>query len=418
MRGRRAAGLVVVALASVLAGCGSSGTQAGGYTYEKTLTVYSDLPLEGPQSALMTSINDGEILALEQAHAGGRDRNVSIALVNDARQGAAGWDRATTSHAAEAAGQDIDAVAYIGDFDSAATAISLPLINENDILQVSPASPYVGLTDTNPLDQTGEPAVYYPSGNRTFARLAPSDVEEASATASFMRMLGVRRVYLLSDTAPLSAPYDSAIARMLAGDAPSRGIGVAGAADVDTARSAQPSAYAAIATKIAQAHVGAVLLGAAPDAGAQALWQELHAELPGVKLFAPSTLASAPFLRSLAAAASSTYVTSPILPLNQYPPAAQVVLGDYRHAFGSAPTAYSLYGYEAMASVLAAIQRAGKNAHQRLSVVDAYFRLGLRHSVIGDYRIDRSTGDSSLASFAGYRVGTGGELIEMRRLSG
>ena len=93
MRGSRAAGLVVVALAAVLAGCGSSGTQAGGYTYEKTLTVYSDLPLQGPQGGLMTSINDGEILALEQAHARGRDRNVSIALINDAQQSAGGWDR-------------------------------------------------------------------------------------------------------------------------------------------------------------------------------------------------------------------------------------------------------------------------------------------------------------------------------------
>jgi len=418
VRGSRAAGLVVVALAAVLAGCGSSGTQAGGYTYEKTLTVYSDLPLQGPQGGLMTSINDGEVLALEQAHARGQDRNVSIAMINDAQQTAGGWDRETTSHAAEAAGQDIDAVAYIGDFDSAATAISLPLINENDILQVSPASPYVGLTDANPLDQTGEPAVYYPSGHRTFARLLPSDVEEASATASFMRSLGVRRVYLLSDTASVSAPYDSVIARMLASDAPSRGVDVAGAADVDTARSAQPSAYAAIAAKIAQRHADAVLLGAAPDGGAQALWRELHAELPRAKLFAPSTLATAAFLGSLATAAGSTYVTSPILPLGQYPAAAQVVLGEYRHAFGSAPTAYSLYGYEAMASVLAAIQRAGKNAHNRLSVVDSYFHLGVRRSVIGAYRISQSTGDTSLASFAGYRVGSAGELIELRRLSG
>jgi branched-chain amino acid transport system substrate-binding protein len=413
-----AAGLAIAALAASLAGCSSSGTQAGGYTYEKTLTVYSDLPLQGPQGALMTSINDGEILALEQAHAGGRDRNVSIALVNDARHGAGGWDRETTAHAAEAAGQDIDAIAYIGDFDSAATAISLPLINENDILQVSPASPYIGLTDANPLDQTGEPAGYYPSGKRTFARLLPSDLAEAAATASFMRALGVRRLYVLSDTAALSAPYDSVIARQVAGDAASRGITLAGAADVDTADASPSSAFATIAAMIARTHADAVLLGAAPDAGAQALWQELHTALPGTKLFAPSTLATAPFLRSLAGAASSTYVTSPILPLAQYPASAQVVLGEYRRAFGTAPTADSLYGYEAMASVLAAIQRAGRNAHKRLSVVDAYFHLGLRRSVIGTYRISQSTGDTSLAQFAGYRVGNAGQLIEVRRFSG
>jgi branched-chain amino acid transport system substrate-binding protein len=418
VRRSRAAGLAIAVLAASLAGCGSSGTQAGGYTYEKTLTVYSDLPLQGPQGALMASINDGETLALEQAHARGLDRNVSIALINDAQQAAGGWDRQTTSHAAEAAGQDIDAVAYIGDFDSAASAISLPLINENDILQVSPASPYIGLTDANPLDQTGEPAIYYPSGNRTFARLSPSDVAEASATASFMRSLDVRRVYLLSDTAAVSAPYDSVIARMVAGDAASRGITVVGSADVDTADGTRPSAFGTIAGNIAETHADAVLLGAAPDTGAQALWQELHAELPGVKLFAPSTLATTPFLRSLATAAGSTYVTSPILPLSQYPASAQVVLADYRQTFGVAPTADSLYGYEAMASVLAAIQRAGKNAHKRLSVVDSYFQLGLRHSVIGTYRISRRTGDSSLTSFAGYRVGSAGQLIELRRLSG
>jgi len=418
VRRPRAAGLVVAAFAALMAGCSSSGTQAGGYTYEKTLTVYSDLPLQGPQGALMTSINDGEILALEQAHARGRDRNVSIALINDAQQSAGGWDRETAAHAAEAAGQDIDAIAYIGDFDSAASAISLPLLNENDILQVSPASPYVGLTDANPLDLTGEPAIYYPSGRRTFARLLPSDVREAAATASFMRALGVRRVYVLSDTAAVSAPYDSVIARMVAGDAASRGIELAGTAAVDTADGAKPSAFATIAARIARTHADAVLLGAAPDAGAQALWQELHVELPGAKLFAPSTLATTPFLHSLGGAASSTYVTSPILPLGQYPASAQVVLGEYRQAFGAAPTADSLYGYEAMASVLAAIQRAGRNAHKRLSVVDAYFHLGLRHSVIGSYRISQSTGDTSLAQFAGYRVGNAGELIEVRRLSG
>lgn len=408
----------VLGLASVLAACGGSGSQPGGFTYETTLTVYSNLPLQGPQGALMTSINDGEILALEQAHARGMDRNVSFAMLNDAQASAGGWSQYTTTHAARAAGQDLGAIAYIGDFDSGASALSLPLINANGILQVSPGSSYVGLTDPNGANQVGEPANHYPNGQRTFARLVPTDAQEAAATAGFMRSLGVKRLYVLSDTAAVSAPYDSVIAPMVARDAAGARIAVAGASDVDTAAPALHTGYPSLLARIAAAHPDAVLLGSAPDAGAQLLFRELHAALPAVKLFAPSTLGTPAFLATLGAADSATYVTSPILPLDSYPPSAQLVLSAYRSEFRGQPTAYSLYGYEAMASVLAAIQRAGNNpTNQREKVIRAYFRLGLRHSVIGTYRIEPS-GDSSLARFAGYRVGHGGTLIELRALSG
>ena len=417
MRHPRTAATVVSVLAALVAGCGgSASTEPGGFTYESTLTVYSDLPLQGPQGQLMTSINDGEILALEQAHARGQDRNVSIALLNDA--GASGWSTKTTSLAARAASQDLGAIAYIGDFDSGATAVSLPLINENYILQVSPASPYVGFTDTSPVDQTGEPKRYYPSGPRTFARLMPSDAQEALATTRFMKTLGVKRIYLLRDDAAISNPYDSVIAPLVGSYAARSAIAVAGSAQIDTARLTTPGDYAKLAATISASGADAVLTGAAPDAGSQALWQELAAKLPGVKLFAPSTLASAPFLSSLGAAANATYVTSPILPLAQYPSSAQRVLVAYRHAFASPPTAYSLYGYEAMSSVLAAIQEAHRSTtNRRLDVVRDYFHLGLRDSVIGSYSID-ANGETSLSRFAGYRVGTAGQLIELRLLSG
>jgi branched-chain amino acid transport system substrate-binding protein len=404
--------IAVGLLGLALAGCGASGTQPGGFTYETTLTVYSDLPLQGPQGALMTSINDGEILALEQAHARGADRNVSIELLDDGGPG--GWSIPTTGHAARAAGQDLDAIAYIGDFDSGATAISLPLINANDILQVSPASSYAGFTDSIPEDRTVARSFYYPNGHATFARLLPTDLQEAGATVRFMRWLGVKHVYVLSDTAAASAPYDSAIAAMVARAAPSAGVSVAGISKLDTAT---PAGYASLIARIAAAHPDGVLLAAAPDGGAQILFQELHADLPALKLFAPSTLATAPFLGSLGEADRAIYVTSPILPLSQYPPAARAVVSAYRGAFATPPTAYSLYGYEAMSSILDAIQRAGKNASDRGDVIDDYFKLGVRHSVIGTYRIEPS-GDTSLVRFAGYRVASGGALVELRQLSG
>jgi branched-chain amino acid transport system substrate-binding protein len=418
VRHSRTAAIVLVALAAALGGCGGSSSTAapGGFTYQKTLTIYSDLPLQGPQGALMTSIVYGEKLALYQA--GGRvgKTPISFASLNDAQASADGWTYVQTGASARAASQDLKAIAYIGDFDSAATAISLPLTNENDILQVSPASPYIGLTSANPYDDKGEPQEYYPEGTQTFAHLMPTDVQEAAATTAFMGWLAAKRLYVLSDL----EQYDAAIAPMVAADATQSAITVVGQKQIDTDTNTKPVGYAQIAAAVAATHPDAVLVGAAPGPGAEALWQELHSALPNAKLFAPSTLATAPFLATLGAAASATYVTSPILELKQYPRQAQSVLAAYRKEFGLAPTAYTLYGYAAMQSVLAAIRAVHAKstaARYRLDVVAAYFHLGVRNSVIGRYSIN-SVGDSSLSDFDGYRVGSAGQLIELHSFSG
>jgi branched-chain amino acid transport system substrate-binding protein len=397
----------VTALAGTLAGCGGSGTQLGGFTYENTLTVYSGLPLQGPRAPLMQSIVNGEILALRRAGGRAHGRPISFASLNDAPLANGTWD----GKEPRAAGQDLDAIAYIGDYDSAATALSLPILNANDILQVSPGSPYSGFTDASPFGQPGEPRRFFPSGQDTFARLVPSDLVEADAMAAFIRSQGVRRLYVLADAA--SAPYDSAIGAMVARDARADGVTVAATSSLD---SAARSSFGALLKAIGTARADGVFLAGAPDAGSEAFWIAMHAALPSLRLFAPSTLATASFLAATTPAAPVTYVTSPLLPLSQYPAGAQAVLRNYRRAFGTPPTALSLYGYEAMSSVLAAIAHARDPAN-RLAVLRAYLSLGWRNSVIGRYRIEPG-GDTSLTRFAGYRVGARGQLIELRVLSG
>jgi branched-chain amino acid transport system substrate-binding protein len=408
MSGRRTL-IVAVGLAAALAGCGSASTQPGGFTYENTLTVYSALPLQGPQATLMQSIVNGEILALKQAGGRAHGRPISFASLNDAPLTNGTWD----GKEPRAAGQDLDAIAYVGDYDSAATAISLPIINANDILQVSPGSPYIGFTDATRFDRPGEPRYFFLSGHDTFARLVPSDLVEAAASVRFMRDEGVRRLYVLSDSAPASAPYDSAIGAMVARAARANGLGLAGSRRFD---SAGGSSRGALIAALRKAQPDAVFVAAAPSGGVESLWRELHAALPALRLFAPSTLATASFLAATAPAASATFLTSPILPLAQYPPASRAVVRAYRRAFGTPATALSLYGYEAMSSILAAISRA-RDPGRRLDVLAAYRNLGWRNSVIGRYRISAS-GDSSLTRFAGYAVGARGQLVELRLLNG
>ena len=169
----------VVALALALAGCGGSGTPTSDRTYGNALTIYTALPLDGPQGYLMESIEDGEALAVSEAGAIVDGHPIISLPLSDASGTAGGWDSTDADNAASTATQNLDAVAYIGDFDSAATATSLPITNADDMLQVSPASPYVGLTNASVYDVKGEPGSYYPSGIQTFARLVPSDLQEA-----------------------------------------------------------------------------------------------------------------------------------------------------------------------------------------------------------------------------------------------
>ncbi len=417
---------LALVLALVLAGCGGSGAvQGGNDTYSATtLTVYSDLPLLGPDGAQMAAIVDGEILALHD-HGGHVGKlHVSLASLNDYPDPSVSDpllpDRLRSApnqigQSAHAASSDLSTVAYIGDYDSNATWISLTLNNQNDILQLSPGSSYIGFTDPNAVDLVGDPGVFYPYGKRTFARLVPSDAAEAAATVSWLRSLRVRRLDLLADNS--DPPYDAVISELVAADARSAGITVAGNhRGVDTAALTRPGAYSTLAGSVAAEHPDAVLLGGVPNAGAQALWRELHEALPQAKLFAPSTLATPAFLGGLGPAASATYVTSPILEPGQYPPAARRVFAEYQGLFNRAPSAYVLYGYDAMNDILLAIKKAGASAANRPTLLHAFFSLGRIAGTIGDYTIN-ANGDTSLARFDGYRVSPAGQLVLARAIS-
>jgi ABC-type branched-subunit amino acid transport system substrate-binding protein len=401
---------VVVAAAALVTGCGGKrGTVEGGNdTFSATtLTVYSNLPWEGPDAGIATSISNGEALALYQAGGHVGRLHVSFTSLNDAGLHTGTPSTEVVGASAHTASNDQSTAAYIGDLDSASTQISLPLNNENDILQISPGSSYVGFTDPSRADIPGDPTTYYANRHRTFARLIPSDAVQAAATVRYMRMLGVRRLAVIADSAD---PRAADIAPLVAAAATSAGITVVTRGTVSTAASTTLGQYAALAGTVAAAHPDAVLLGSDPDNGAATLWGDLHTSLPAAKLFAPANLALPAFLGSIGAAAGATYVTSPYLEIGQYPASARTVFRRYRAVFGIAPTVYSLYGYEAMRVVLLAIARAGRRAASRTALLATFWHLGTLNGVIGSYHFD-SSGDTSIDRFDGYRVGAGGSLV-------
>ena len=230
--------------------------------------------------------------------------------------------------------------------------------------------------------------------------------------------LGVRRLDVVSDAE--YPPLDSGIAHLVAADAPAAGVTLVGRqTKVATQSVSAPASYASLAQTIAAAHPDGVLLGASPNGGADALFRELHAKAPKLKLFAASTLATPSFLGALGAAAAATYVTSPILEPSQYPAPRAPCSRSYRRRYPGegAPSAYALYGYEAMEDVLAAIaprrplRRQPPARRQRLLSPRSPQRRARRPTP------STPTATPRLDRFDGYRVGAGGRLVAAEPIS-
>jgi len=401
---------LTLALGGVIAGCGGEGpahVAADRCASGRWLTVYSALPMAGADARDMAAIVGGERIALYAAHKRAGPCNVQLEPSSDASGAAGDWQPGLTTQIAQRATADPGALAYIGDFDSGATATSLQITNAADTLQISPWSPYVGFSDTGPADDEGDPQRYQQSGHNTFARLVPSDYNQASAIATFMAYEGVRRLYVLGD---VSDPFDADVAQLIANAAPQAAVSVVGYNPrFNTATNTQPQGYATTAAGIAAERADAVVLGGRPDAGSLALWTELHRVLPHAKLFAPSTLATPAFLAHLGAAASATYVASPILRWSEYPPLARRVKAAFDRLYHYYPNQFVLYGYDAMQAVLDAAKAAGSSVTNPASLRYHLFHLGQIHGALGDYTI-YPDGNTSLNAFDGYQVTPQGQL--------
>jgi len=393
----------LAAAATALGGCGGVGSAYVSDAAGSQLAIYSSLPLQGPEAEASQQIVDGEKLAL--ADAGGRagDFKVGYVSLDDANRTTGEWSPDVTASNAKTAADDTSTIAYLGDYDSGATAVSLPLINAAGILQLSPASPYVGLTSSLDAGQD-EPERFYPTGRRTFARLQPGDRAQAAAQARLMQLLGVHSVYVLDD----QNPFDMPLADIVAREAGRVGITVL---NHESLGMAPGTTFTGEVEKISESHAQAVFLAGAAGAGAATLWRELHHAEPQLLLLGSSGLASEPFTAHLGTAADETYLTTPTLAPAQYPVEAQRVLGDYRRTFGEEGGAQALYGYEAMTLVLDAIRAAGPHGNDRQMVIDSVLSTRNRDSVIGDYSIE-ADGESTISRYGVDRIQEGRPVFD------
>ncbi|MEA2220281.1 MAG: branched-chain amino acid transport system substrate-binding protein [Solirubrobacteraceae bacterium] len=392
---RAAVACAVAGLALILAACGGQTPAGGPQSGSRTVTIYSSLPQYGPERERSQDMVNAIKLAIQQS--GGKAGALAVtyvALDSSTREDGT-WTSGRVLDNARQAVRDPNAIAYIGDRESAATALSLPLTNEGGILQVSPTSAYDGLTRAGGV-RTGEPERFYPSGMRTFGRMVPPDHVQASALVGYMKSEGVHRLALLGDR-----DLDGGgLADQVSSAAAAQGIAVVDKGRIDATR----GNLAGTAADVAATGADAFIFAGEGGSGAARIFAAVAAAAPQMLLFAPAAVAEPDFLDALAPDVQQRVrITTPTLPPRLLPPSARAFRARFRSTFGRAPAPEALLAYEATEAVLASIRAAGAKGNDRSAVIRAFFAIRNRHSVLGTYSIDRN-GDTSLSRFAGNRL--------------
>ena len=405
---RFAAGVCAVALTAGFAACGDGGDDnPGGPSGEgggKTLTVYSSLPLQGAQRPQTTDMVKGIQLALEQAGNKAGEFTIKYESLDDSTAQAGAWTPEATQANARKVAQDESAAVYIGEFNSGASAVSIPILNEAGVPQISPANTAVGLTSDEPGADAGEPDKYYPTGQRTYARIVPKDTIQGAALATLMKEDGCTTVFMTND----KEVYGAGLARNVQSAADAQGLNVVANEAIDKN---QPN-YRSLADRAAGQDVDCFVYSGITANNAVQLYKDFAAALPEAQLYGPDGVAETGFTDPKEGGlpgdvASRVKLTVATLSPDEYPPEGREFFASFRQKYDEPnPNPYAIYGYEAMRLGLDAIARSGSG--EKADIVSALFETKDRQSVLGTYSIDEN-GDTTLTDYGAYTV-EGGEL--------
>jgi len=370
-----------------------------------TLKIVSDLPMTGSSLTQTQTIVNAEQLRLAEANnlACGGKYALAYEIDDDATAATGAWDGATETQNATKAAADPSVIAYLGTFNSGAAKLSIPITNQaNDLLMFSPANTYPGLTHVAAgITAPNEPNVYYPTGQRNYARLAADDDLQGPVDVNFMVSLGIKSLYILNDT----QAYGLGIANSVQQAATKAGITVIANEGYDS----KASNYQALMTKISTSNNGnppdMIFLGAVVDSNTAQVMKDkvsIMGDNTKVKFMGPDGIYTQAFIDgSGATVAEGAYASTPGVQTKDLNAIGQKFYADYAAKYGPTNEPYAVYGYDVMNALLAAIEdvcAAGGNPTDRPTVTKAVFALKNFQGALGTYSIDPN-GDITLPYF-------------------
>lgn len=374
---------------------------------EEVIKIVSSLPRTGSSNAQTTTIVNGIKMAIEEA--GGKVGDFTLVYEDwdDASPERGTWDPAVEAANADKAINDSDIMAYIGTYNSGAAKISMPKLNQANLVMISPAATWPGLTKPG-VGEANEPQVYRPTGKVNFFRVVPADDIQGYVAAEWAKELQVKRVFLLHDR----ELYGKGIAEMFQKASSKFGIEVVGFEGIDS----KASNYRALVTKIRQKNPDLVYYGGLTQTNAGQLAKDLRSGGLTVKLMVPDGCFEKAFIEAAGRdnVEGNTYVTFGGIPPGQLEGRGKQFYEKYKLKYQGEPEAYALYGYEAARVVIEAIRKVGKKDRQAILAAVAStkdFEGGL-----GKWSFDQN-GDTTSTVISGNTI-KGGEFVFVKTLGG
>ena len=387
---------MIVAALLALTGTGDASAQEA--------NVYSSLPLTGPAAPDSRAIIKGAQLALREAGGTAGGIPVRYTSLNDAPRRFGAWAPDAEAANARRAARDAATVAYIGAYNSGASAVSMPILNQAGIVQISPTNTYIGLTRGGLGATPGEPQKYRPTGENHYVRLAPNDRAQGAALATAMAERRCRRAAVITD----GELYGQGVGGSLVQAAPLNELRIV------LRRIADPRAraYHRLALRVRHAQADCVAYAGITANGAVRLVRAIAAAVPRARFFAGDGVSDPAFTDPRLGGIPARVGRRVWVSLLAIPPSAHGPAGQdfFRRYGGTSPNPYAIHGYEAMRLVLDAIAAVGPG---RDAVRRRITGVRDRPSVLGTYGFD-VFGDTTRRDHGLYRVHRGRLAFDRR----
>jgi branched-chain amino acid transport system substrate-binding protein len=389
--------VVLGAVTALIAiGCGGGGSGGSGGGGGPTAKIVSDLPRQGANRAQTTTMVNAINLAIDERNGKAGDIKIEYESLDDATAQAGQWDAAKCAENAQSAAQDDQIIGWIGPFNSGCAAVEIPILNEAGLAMISPANTYTGLTKPTP--DKSEPDKYYPTGERNYARVIVTDVQQGQAGATFMADEGVKTVYILDDR----ETYGKGVADEFQQAAQDLGIEVLGREGID---GSAPN-YRSLMNKIAAADPDAIYFGGIiENNAAQLVKDKVGAGMSNqeVTFVGPDGIFVDTLITQGGNSVEGIYTSFGGIPPEKLGSAGQDFIDKYEQNYDDAVQPYTAYAYEAANVMLDAIERASKDAGgdvpDRKAVIEQVFATQDYQGVLGTWSFDNE-GDTSLTKLS------------------
>lgn len=388
---------VLVLAGLVLAACGGGAVQSGGI-----IKVVSDLPMTGSSLGQTQTIVNAitQAFAEKNNQACGGKYTIEYQTFDDASAARGAWDPDVVTQNAKTYAADKSIVAIIGTFNSGAAKLMIPIVNAANLVMISPANTYPGLTKPGK-GEGGEPDLYYPNGIRNYTRVVPADDLQGAVAAQWAKDLGATKVYILDD----QELYGKGVADVFNKAATEIGLTVIAQEGID----GKAADYKALATKMNEAGPDLIYFGGITQNNAGQLLKDIRSVgFEGI-FMGPDGIAELAFIEAAGDAAEGVYTTFGGIPPDALEGKSAEWRDSYKAKFGSNPEVYTIYGYVSATVLLDAFERicvAGGDPTNRETVRKAVFETKDFDSILGKFSID-ANGDTTITAMSGSQVKNG-----------